>query len=106
YAIRRDSELRMILIEPSLTQDLVAGAQEAAHLDGLAAAHGEVELRPPVSRHVVRHGLSQEVGEFSPGGRQDRLRDNPLRQAGERLALELDHELADTLRTRRARLPP
>src|SRR3954469_10425814 len=87
----------VVLVEPGFAEHLVAEAQVAAHLNRVGACHRKVELGAPMAGHVVWNRLRQKVGELPPGRPKHRLRDLPGREARERFALELHHELAHAL---------
>src|SRR5919108_5843834 len=54
---------RMVLVRPRLAERLSAVAQEHPHLDRLRAVDRQIELRAPVTGHVVGHGLGVDIGE-------------------------------------------
>jgi len=50
----------VVLVEPGFGQNLLAGLEVQAHLDGLMSNDDEIEMRTPVTRYVVGHGLGQD----------------------------------------------
>src|SRR5579885_1212973 len=94
----------MILTEPTLAQNLVARAQQKPQPHWIGSADREIELRPPVARHIVGHGLGENIREGAARGPKNGLGFLAEGQGLERRALELDHEFAHALGPRLARL--
>jgi hypothetical protein len=53
----------MELIQPGLGENLLAVLEIQPHVDDVGTGAGEIELGPPMSRHAIRHGLCENIGE-------------------------------------------